>query len=771
MITVSQDYKDALAAGNRNFYVAADITFWNGDTLSVDDENIWQGGFRVSQAVSDQTSFTIGSCIINKFTLILNNLSGAFDAYDFSGAKIVASFGLYDSDGTLIDMDGNGATSIQKGEYFVDEIETSGSLITLTCLDAMVKLDRNFSEVSLAFPATLQQIVTAVCAKCGVPYSQASFPNSTYSVSVRPSDDQVTCRDVLAMVCEIACCYGTIDRLGSLSIDYFDTDFMETIVPVDDDLDGGSFWVNVDSADGGSFWNFTDVHDSGTFIQQTAPDYDLSGFFKFNHDVNDVRITGAKLTQNGITYLSGSDRYTVSIQNNLLINSGDEAAVIADIASKLIGCGMRPFSAEHLADPTIEAGDAVTLTDHLGNTYRSVITQTEFSVGERQRTDCDAESYVSNQSIRYTSASKAVADYNVSSASNLVANAFGLYRSSVPNPQASGTTDAVHNASTFETSTFAMINNENGLQVGTRANASANWTWTAADAAEGAGLAEVLSVVGINADWINTGTLKLGGALNQRGLLQIYDLQNNLTGRADNNGLHFYGAGQVDFTIEPGSGYSAFLRVHDTDNRNISSIGAAYTQNTSRGYIELAELNTDGTRTGMFLAIDPATGIGFYNDRTSDTGTFSPVFAVASTGQLRSAGSYNATISSAANLTVISGGMIYRSTSSSRRYKEDITEELGELDPNVLYDLKVVKFKFKDGYISEEDERYGKDVIGFIAEDVDELYPIAVRHEDGQAEMWESNYMIPAMLKLIQEQKKQIDALNERVKALEERSR
>ena len=94
---------------------------------------------------------------------------------------------------------------------------------------------------------------------------------------------------------------------------------------------------------------------------------------------------------------------------------------------------------------------------------------------------------------------------------------------------------------------------------------------------------------------------------------------------------------------------------------------------------------------------------------------------------------------------------------------------LGELDPEKLYDLPVVKFRFKDDYIAKEDERAGKDVIGFIAEDVDELYPIAVRHEDGKAEMWESNYIIPAMMKLIQNQKKEIDELRARLDRLEAR--
>ena len=768
MISVSEAYKTELANDNRNYYCQADITFWNGTTLAVENDKIWQGGFRFKQAVSGQSSFEIGACVIGEHTLMLNNVYGDFDSYNFEGAKIIANIGLYDSEGTLIDIDGEGGTTFQKGEFFVDEVDTNGSLITLTCLDAMVKLDRNFSEVSLTFPATLQQIVTAVCSTCGVPYTQTSFPNSTYTVNTRPSEDGVTCRDVLGMVCEIACCYSTINRFGSLRIDWFDTAFMQTIVPVDGDLDGGSFWTDVDNADGGSFWDFSDVHEAGTFVQQTTPDYALSGFFKFNHDKNDVRISGARLTQNNVTYLSGSDRYTVSIQNNLLINAGDEAGVIANIAAQLIGAGMMPFSAEHLADPTIEAGDTVVLTDHLGNSYRSVITQTEFSAGERQRTDCDAESYVSNQSIRYTSTTKELADYNVRSqaASGLLANAYGLYRTETVDPQVGGTTAAVHNAETLEASTFAMIDNANGLQVGTRDNASANWTWTAADAAEGAGLQEVLNVVGINADWIRTGTLSLGGVNNQKGTLKVYDDTGVSVGTLDNEG--------IKYVIIPGRDYGAFsIYAAEGVGYPVGLFGATpnhYTSTdtwTSMGHVVCNEVYSDGTLEGSSIDISPE-GIIFWGDHPTDTNL---CFRVFRSGQLLAKGSYSSTSSSAANLTIASNGTIYRSTSSSKRYKTDITEDLGELDPNVLYDLKVVKFKFKDGYISEGDERYGKDVIGFIAEDVDELYPIAVRHEDGQAEMWESNYMIPAMLKLIQEQKKQIEALEARITALEERSR
>lgn len=58
--------------------------------------------------------------------------------------------------------------------------------------------------------------------------------------------------------------------------------------------------------------------------------------------------------------------------------------------------------------------------------------------------------------------------------------------------------------------------------------------------------------------------------------------------------------------------------------------------------------------------------------------------------------------------------------------------------------------------------------IGILAEDVEKYYPNAlIRNNDGQAESWQDRIMIPAMLKLIQEQKKQIDDLTKRVEKLE----
>lgn len=183
----------------------------------------------------------------------------------------------------------------------------------------------------------------------------------------------------------------------------------------------------------------------------------------------------------------------------------------------------------------------------------------------------------------------------------------------------------------------------------------------------------------------------------------------------------------------------------------------------------LAELRRYSVSSGYGVELYGANGVSINSAEQMQIKAGDGIWITTGSRQLFVQSIYNTTISSAANVFVNNLGALYRSTSSSKRYKTDITEDLGVLDPNVLYELPVVRFKFKDEYLNENDERFGKDVIGFIAEDVDELYPIAVRHENGEPEMWESNYMIPAMLKLIQDQKKKIDRLEERISKLEAR--
>jgi hypothetical protein len=111
-----------------------------------------------------------------------------------------------------------------------------------------------------------------------------------------------------------------------------------------------------------------------------------------------------------------------------------------------------------------------------------------------------------------------------------------------------------------------------------------------------------------------------------------------------------------------------------------------------------------------------------------------------------------------------SNGTVYRSTASSQRYKTDIQDLQSEaLSPEKLYDLPVREFKYKEGYLPTEDVRDDTFVPGFIAEEVAEVYPIACEYDGENPENWNVRFIVPAMLKLIQNQKKEIEMLKAEV--------
>ena len=152
------------------------------------------------------------------------------------------------------------------------------------------------------------------------------------------------------------------------------------------------------------------------------------------------------------------------------------------------------------------------------------------------------------------------------------------------------------------------------------------------------------------------------------------------------------------------------------------------------------------------------------------------LIGAANSGEVMCPGVYLNTTSGGSNVRILGTNassfdyMMKRYASSSRRYKTEIDDISDDaLDPSRLYDARVVQFKYKDGYLGEDDQRNGKLVNGFIAEELDDIYPIAVQYENGLPEDWEPKFLIPPMLKLIQDQKKKIDELEARIEKLEKR--
>lgn len=140
--------------------------------------------------------------------------------------------------------------------------------------------------------------------------------------------------------------------------------------------------------------------------------------------------------------------------------------------------------------------------------------------------------------------------------------------------------------------------------------------------------------------------------------------------------------------------------------------------------------------------------------------------------EIESLYTYNDTVDYSTNMYIGTSGLLHRTTkTSSREVKHDIKPiENADILPEKLYDVDVIQFVYNEGQLGHSSKRYGKELPGFIVEDLVEKYPIAVDiDEEDKPFQWNEQYLIPPMLALIQKQKKSIDSLESRIEALEKK--
>lgn len=258
MINVSSEFRDKLNNGNCNYLSYADITLKDGTTLNLTNDDIWNGGVTIEDAVSSGT-FEVGSAVINQCTIVINNIYDKFTKYDFKEAVVSVQLGI-DLNETEFDIDADDETEssytpriekIKKGVYTVDDTKYNGSIITLTCIDNMGKFDRAYSESKLEYPATLKAIVMDACDICGVTLNTPDFSHSDYIINTRPTDAAVTFREVIAWCGQISGNYCRCNVNGQLELKWFNQSLLEktliNLIP-DSLFDGGiTSWKAVDA--------------------------------------------------------------------------------------------------------------------------------------------------------------------------------------------------------------------------------------------------------------------------------------------------------------------------------------------------------------------------------------------------------------------------------------------------------------------------------------------------------------------------------------------
>lgn len=554
MKNVSTAFKNELYKGNRNYIKSARIILSDSTIINIDNSDFWNNGIKVENAVSSNGSFDIGAVIIGQLTLTLNNIEEKFSDYDFTNAKIDnVKVGLKLPDNTI--------ESLTYGVYTVNETSYNGSIITITAYDNMYKFDKTYSKSNLTYPATLNEIVRDACSVCDVTLQTVNFDNDDFVVNEKPADEAITFRNVLQWVAQIACKYCTIDEYGRLVLSWYDMNVLENI----QHLDGGRFspWTNENTVSGGTFspWTAGNIYDGGTF-EELRGYHHLYSWNTLSLTTDDVVITGVRVTEEiegedgkeNVSYQSGTDGYVLAIEGNKLIQ-GTASTVAGYLGVKINGMRFRPFSGSTLSNPTIEPGDAAILTDRKGNIYNTIITTNTFQPGNFQTISCEAKSPARNSASRYSQATQAYVDARkeiqkektdreqaIEELANRINNSSGTFTTIETQPDGSNIY-YLHNKPQLADSDIIWKMTAEAWGVST----DGGKTYNAGMTVDGDTIVRILSAVGINADWINAGslsfdrcnggTLILGGANNQNGSLKILNRFSELIGKWDNEGI------------------------------------------------------------------------------------------------------------------------------------------------------------------------------------------------------------------------------------------
>lgn len=510
MRKVTSDFKNQIERDNRNYYEWVDITLKDGTVLNLTNENIWNSGIKIEDAVSDTSEFQIGTAIINKATVTLNNLYDDFTDYNFDEAKIVIYIGynidstilyrvLQDTTGkNILDTTGNeiatlvNGSIVEKVKMFTGTVVNSpyqnSSLITLTCEDNMLLFDRDYSESKLIYPATRSQILRDACEVCGVSLETLTFDNSDYIVNTRPSDEKLTFRQVIAWTAQLGGQFLRCNSDGKLFCGWYDLKNYEADT------------VNEE---------YFDIIASNSSVTVNSEDVIITGIQVTAYQENQSEEEAAD------TSLYGKTGYVIAIADNKLIEKGTASTVAAMIGERVTGMRFRPFSASTLNNPTYEAGDICIIKDRKGVSYKSFLTSSTFQVGKYHTVQCGAKSAAKNSSKQYsvfsqaqvenrknfqrekTEREKAVEEFN-----KALDSASGMFPTEVKQEDGS-TILYVHDKKTLKDSKNVFKITSDAVGFSTDGGKTYPFGFTL----DGDFLTRILYTIGINADYINTGAI------------------------------------------------------------------------------------------------------------------------------------------------------------------------------------------------------------------------------------------------------------------------
>lgn len=547
MINVSNAFREKLEAGEP-VRMVVDITFPDGTKKTI-NKDIMNGGNGFSDC-AESSSFPIGATVCKTLTLSINNDQEQWKNYNFYEAKIHAylklqtSYAAPESVSTLLDesydpiLDSTGdpiiatqaATkdiieTIDKGVYTVTTPEQYSDIINVTALDDMYKANKTYTS-GLKLPQSLINLVRDACKTVGI---GMNLTMDHGDIIIRKIPDSMTFRQLFGYAAMVESANARIDYSGNLRFLKWDFGKMESDNAATVDADGFIHFGDVNpSIDTDSFISLPGwtINAEGFLALTSGPGSDVQRLMAYANppalSSDDIVITGIRLkngetdnnTDTDYSGMYGEEGYVLELENELI--DTDQLQTVANIiGEQIVGARFRNLEGDLVYNPLVEFGDMVYTYDRLGNKYLTPLTDVSGNVGGLTTVKTQADDPIRGSSDFYGNSTKAIVaarqmvqketsarEEAIRRLAETLNSSSGLYMTQEPQQDGS-IIYYMHNKATMAESNIIWKLTAEALAV----SIDGGKTYPYGFAVTGELITRLLYAEGINADYINAGTL------------------------------------------------------------------------------------------------------------------------------------------------------------------------------------------------------------------------------------------------------------------------
>lgn len=497
MINVSNAFREKLEAGEP-VRMMVDITFPDGTKKTI-NEDIMNGDNGFSDC-AESSSFPVGATICKTLTLSINNDQEQWKNYNFYGAKIHAylklqtSYAAPESVSTLLDesynpiLDSTGdpiiatqaATkdiieTIDKGVYTVTTPEQYSDIINVTALDDMYKANKAYTS-GLKLPQSLINLIRDACGTIGIGMNLVMDHGD---IIIRKIPDGMTFRQLFGYAAMVESANARIDYSGNLQ--FVKWDFERTNIP--------------------------ELKNYGNPPTLSSDDIVITGIKVTNGQSNDD-------TDTEHSGMYGEEGYVIELENELI--DTDQLQTVANIiGEQIVGARFRNLEGDLVYNPLVEFGDMVHTYDRSGNKYLTPLTDVYGNVGGLTTVKTQADDPIRGSSDFYGNSTKAIVaarqmvqkeasarEKAIQRLAETLNSSSGLYMTQEPQQDGS-TVYYMHNKATMAESNIIWKLTAEAFAV----SIDGGKTYPYGFAVTGELITRLLYAEGINADYINAGTL------------------------------------------------------------------------------------------------------------------------------------------------------------------------------------------------------------------------------------------------------------------------